>query len=82
MFLTNWVRTMSIEDTIYEYILIGEQIWLPPIQGGPPSLLAYGRNYMFKKHFKGFSNSMVTKESWDLLKTKHTVFKIAYRDMQ
>ncbi len=74
------------DTVIYEYIIIEnmKHIWLPPPLniGNPPSLSAYARNTMFKNYFKGYSNSILSQESWDELKKNHTVMRIPYADMK
>lgn len=76
-----------MNDTIiYEYIIIEnmKHIWLPPPLniGSPPSLSAYARSIMFKNYFKGYSNSILSQESWEDLRENHIVMRIAYVDMK
>ena len=84
---------MSQEQIIYEYIIIENQkhIWLPPHIvwfmtplniGSPPRISASDRNTMFKRYFKGYSNSILTQESWEDLKKNHIVMRIFYGDMK
>lgn len=77
---------MSQEQTIYEYIIIENQkhIWLPPPLniGSPRSIGARVRSDLFKKYFKGYSNSILNKKSWERLKENHTVFRIRSGDMK
>lgn len=81
------------DTVVYEYIIIEnmKHIWLPPHIvwfmtplniGSPPSLSASARSTMFKNYFKGYSNSILSQESWDELKKNHTVMRIPYADMK
>lgn len=74
------------DSVIYEYIIIEnmKHIWLPPPLniGSPPSLSAYARSIMFKNYFKGYSNSILSADSWEELKKNHIVMRIPYVDMK
>lgn len=75
---------MSDKDTVYEYIIVVNQkhIWLPQIKNGITGLLDKERSLLFRKHFKGYSNSIVSKEEWEKLKENLMVFRIIHRDLE
>ena len=52
----------------YEYTINEEKkiIFLPPPIGGPPSWMAYARDYYFKMHFgKRFKRVIYSRDSWE-----------------
>ena len=76
-------------NKIYVYTIDHEakHIWLPsPIVAGdigsPPSWACYARNYRFKTHFEGYTNGILTKESWLTHITKNKVLSINSSNME
>jgi len=73
----------------YHYIILHESktIYLPPPRlagdiGSPPSWACYARSQRFKKHFAGYSNSILSEVSWRKMSESHSVLLINSNDME
>ncbi len=64
-----------------------KHIYLPPPSvagdiGSPPSLACHARNYRFKNCFVGYSNSILTKDSWEEHIKTNEVLSINSNEME
>ena len=76
-------------DKTYAYTINHEikHIFLPPPSvagdiGSPPSWACYARNCRFTKYFVGYSNSILTRESWEKHIEENTVLTINSNQME
>ena len=78
---------MTDKNYVYTINHDTKHIFLPPPSvsgdiGSPPSWACYARNSRFTKHFVGYSNSILTRESWEKHINEHTVLTINSNQME
>lgn len=78
---------MTNKDYVYTIDHEAKHICLPPPRlagdiGSPPSWACYARSHRFKAHFIGYSNGILTQESWVKHIQKNETFTINSNDME